>query len=107
MDAKTGALITTFGTDGFIDLRQNLGVDPASAVIEMTSPGAVFRNILIIASRVNESYDASPGHIRGYDTVTGAMTWIFHTIPREGQVGHDTWQWVKGRTTAAPMPGVA
>ena len=96
VDAKTGALITTFGTDGFIDLRQNLGVDPASAVIEMTSPGAVFKNILIIASRVNESYDASPGHIRGYDTVTGAMKWIFHTIPKEGQFGHDTWKWVKG-----------
>jgi len=96
VDAKTGALVTTFGTDGFIDLRQNLGVDPASAVIEMTSPGAVFRNILIIASRVNESYDASPGHIRGYDTVTGAMKWIFHTIPKEGQVGHETWKWVKG-----------
>ena len=96
VDAKTGALITTFGTDGFIDLRQNLGVDPASAVIEMTSPGAVYKNILIIASRVNESYDASPGHIRGYDTVTGAMKWIFHTIPKEGQFGHDTWKWVKG-----------
>lgn len=96
VDAKTGALITTFGTDGFIDLRQGLGVDPASAVIEMTSPGAVFENVLIIASRVNESYDASPGHIRGYDTVTGAMKWIFHTIPKEGQVGHDTWQWVEG-----------
>ena len=85
VDAKTGALITTFGTDGFIDLRQNLGVDPASAVIEMTSPGAVFKNILIIASRVNESYDASPGHIRGYDTVTGALKWIFHTIPAKGR----------------------
>jgi quinoprotein glucose dehydrogenase len=96
VDAKTGALITTFGTDGFIDLRQNLGVDPASAVIEMTSPGAVYKDILIIASRVNESYDASPGHIRGYDTVTGAMKWIFHTVPKEGQVGHDTWKWVKG-----------
>ena len=96
VDAKTGALITTFGTGGFIDLRQHLGVDPASAVIEMTSPGAVFKNILIIASRVNESYDASPGHIRGYDTVTGALTWIFHTIPKEGQVGHDTWKWVAG-----------
>ena len=96
LDAKTGALITSFGTNGFIDLRQHLGVDPASAVIEMTSPGAVFKNILIIASRVNESYDASPGHIRGYDTVTGALKWIFHTIPKEGQVGHDTWRWVKG-----------
>ena len=96
IDAKSGALITSFGQGGFIDLRQNLGVDPAAAVIEMTSPGALFRNFLIIASRVNESYDASPGHIRAYDAVTGQMKWIFHTIPREGQFGHDTWHWVKG-----------
>jgi glucose dehydrogenase len=96
VDAKSGTLITTFGTGGFIDLRQHLGVDPASAVIEMTSPGAVYKNILIVASRVNESYDASPGHIRGYDAVTGALKWIFHTIPQPGQVGHDTWKWVKG-----------
>ena len=55
VDAKTGAWIAPFGKSGFIDLRQDLGVDPASAVIEMTSPGAVFRNFLIIASRVNET----------------------------------------------------
>jgi quinoprotein glucose dehydrogenase len=96
VDAKTGGLIPTFGMGGFIDLRQNLGVDPASAVIEMTSPGAVFKNILVIASRVNESYDASPGHIRGYDAMTGGLKWIFHTIPQAGEVGYDTWKWVKG-----------
>jgi quinoprotein glucose dehydrogenase len=96
LDAKTGGLITTFGDKGFIDLRQNLGVDPETAVIEMTSPGAVYKNFLIMGSRVNESYDASPGHIRGYDTVTGKFKWILHTIPQEGQIGHDTWQWVKG-----------
>ena len=96
VNAKTGALIASFGKNGFIDLRQDLGVDPATAVIEMTSPGAVFRNFLVIASRVNESYDASPGHIRAYDTVSGKLQWIFHTIPREGQIGHDTWKWVKG-----------
>ena len=98
LDAKTGALITSFGNGGFIDLRLNLGVDPRAAVIEMTSPGAVFKNFLIIASRVNETYDSSPGHIRAYDTVTGEMKWIFHTIPTEGEVGHDTWKWVKGET---------
>jgi quinoprotein glucose dehydrogenase len=98
LDAKSGALIPSFGTGGFIDLRQNLGVDPRTAVIEMTSPGAVFNNLLIIASRVNETYDASPGHIRAYDTVTGEMKWIFHTIPAEGEPGHDTWKWVKGET---------
>jgi quinoprotein glucose dehydrogenase len=96
VDAKSGALITSVGEGGFIDLRQILGIDPASAVIEMTSPGAVFKNFLIVASRVNESYDASPGHIRAYDTVTGAFKWIFHTIPQPGEFGHDTWKWVPG-----------
>jgi quinoprotein glucose dehydrogenase len=96
VDAKSGALITSFGQGGFIDLRQNLGVDPAGAVIEMTSPGAVYRNFLIVASRVNESYDASPGHIRAYDTVTGAFKWIFHTIPQAGEFGYETWKWVQG-----------
>ena len=96
IDAKSGAHISSFGKAGFIDLRQDLGVDPSTAVIEMTSPGAVFKNFLIVASRVNESYDASPGHIRAYDTVSGALKWIFHTIPLEGQVGHDSWKWVKG-----------
>jgi len=98
LDAKSGALIVSFGKGGYIDLRQNLGVDPARAVIEMTSPGAVYKNFLILGSRVNESYDASPGHIRAYDTVTGELKWIFHTIPLEGQLGHDTWKWVKGES---------
>ena len=61
----------------------------------MTSPGAVYKNLLILGSRVNESYDASPGHIRAYDAVTGTLRWIFHTIPREGEFGHETWKWVK------------
>jgi quinoprotein glucose dehydrogenase len=98
LDAKSGALITSFGGKGHIDLRQNLGVDPATAVIEMTSPGAVYKNFLIVASRVNESYDASPGHLRAYDTVTGEMKWIFHTIPRRGELGYDTWRWVPGES---------
>jgi quinoprotein glucose dehydrogenase len=96
IDAVTGALITSFGTGGFIDLRQNLGVDPATVGLEMTSPGAVFENFLILGSRVNESYDASPGHIRAYDTVTGQLRWIFHTIPQRGEFGHETWQFVEG-----------
>ena len=56
LDAKTGQLITTFGTGGYIDLRQGLGVDPSKVIVEMTNPGAVYRNFLILGSRVNESY---------------------------------------------------
>lgn len=96
LDAKSGQLLVSFGKGGYIDLRQDLGVDPARVGLEMTSPGAVYKNYLIVGSRVNESYDASPGHIRAYDTVSGQLKWIFHTIPRDGQRGHDTWKWVKG-----------
>jgi quinoprotein glucose dehydrogenase len=98
LDARTGQLIVSFGNNGHIDLREHLGVDPAGVFIEMTSPGAVYRNFLILGSRVNESYDASPGHIRAYDTVTGNLRWVFHTIPQPGEFGHDTWEWVPGET---------
>ena len=96
LDAATGRLIPSFGRDGHIDLRENLGPNPERLFVEMTSPGAIYRNLLIVGSRVNESYDASPGHIRAYDTITGRMTWIFHTIPRPGEPGHDTWRFVPG-----------
>jgi quinoprotein glucose dehydrogenase len=89
-------VIESFGGGGHIDLREHLGVDPVTVGLEMTSPGAVYRNLLIVGSRVNESYDASPGHIRAFDAVTGEFNWVFHTIPRQGEFGHDTWEWVAG-----------
>ncbi len=96
LDAKTGALITSFGKGGHIDLRENLGIDPSRVALEMTSPGAIYKDLLIIGSRVNEDFSASPGHIRAFDTVTGEFRWIFHTIPKPGEFGHDTWGWVPG-----------
>jgi quinoprotein glucose dehydrogenase len=98
IDAKSGQLIHTFGKDGYLDLRENLGVDPKSVELEMTTPGAVYKNLLILGSRVNETYGASPGHIRAYDTVTGQLKWVFHTIPQPGEFGHDTWAWPAGET---------
>jgi quinoprotein glucose dehydrogenase len=98
VDAKSGDLIQSFGKDGYIDLRENLGVDPASVGLEMTSPGAVYKNLLIMGSRVNETYGASPGYIRAYDTVSGELKWTFHTIPQPGEFGYDTWSWPKGET---------
>jgi quinoprotein glucose dehydrogenase len=98
VDAKSGNLIQSFGKDGYIDLRENLGVDPASVGLEMTSPGAVYKDLLIMGSRVNETYGASPGYLRAYDTVTGELKWTFHTIPQPGEFGYDTWSWPKGET---------
>ena len=96
LNAKTGKLIPSFGDGGVIDLRQHLGIDPTIASVEVTNPGAVYKNFLIVVSRVPEGYDSTPGHIRAFDTVTGEFRWIFHTIPQEGEFGYDTWEWIEG-----------
>lgn len=98
IDANSGQLIQSFGEGGYIDLRENLGVDPKGVELEMTSPGAVYKNLLILGSRVGETYGAAPGYIRAYDTVTGKLKWIFYTIPKPGQLGYNTWSWPKGET---------
>ena len=104
LDAKSGALIESFGKNGFIDLRMNLPVDPAQASIEVTSPGITYKNFLIVGSRVPEGNNSTPGDIRAYDTETGEFKWIFHTIPQEGEFGYDTWEFVDGVTYGGANP---
>lgn len=98
LDARTGEPITSFGSGGFLDLRENLDVDPATASVEVTTPGIIFEDLLIIASRVPEGYRSTPGHIRAFDAVTGEFRWIFHTIPQPGEFGYDTWEWQEGQS---------
>lgn len=93
LDAKTGAVIESFGENGYIDLRKHLPVPPERADIEVTTPGAVYRDYLIVVSRVPEGNATTPGDIRAYNARTGAFEWIFHTVPREGEYGYDTWEW--------------
>lgn len=104
LNARTGALIKEFGHSGFIDLRQNLSVDPAKASIEVTTPGIVFKDFLIVTSRVPEEYNSTPGDVRAYDAATGEFRWIFHTIPHKGEFGYDTWKWVEGETYGGANP---
>jgi len=92
IDAKTGELIKTFGTDGAVDLREGLGRDPKTMVqIQSATPGEVFGNLIILGSSTGEEYGSPPGDIRAYDVRTGKMVWIFHTIPHPGELGYDTW----------------
>ncbi|HEX6893402.1 MAG TPA: family 16 glycoside hydrolase [Chryseolinea sp.] len=104
LDAKTGELIKSFGQGGFIDLKQDLGVDPAIASIEVTTPGIVYKNFLIVTSRVPEEYNSTPGHVRAYDAITGEFKWIFHTIPQKGEFGYDTWNFVEGEMYGGANP---
>lgn len=91
LDAQTGQPIKTFGTDGRIDLREGLGRDPKGVNIALTSPGVVYKDLLIVGGRVPESLPCAPGDIRAYDVRTGQMRWAFHTIPHPGEFGYETW----------------
>jgi quinoprotein glucose dehydrogenase len=91
LNADSGKPIPGFGANGRIDLRENLGRDPAAQSVRLTSPGVIFRDLMIIGGRVGESLPASPGHVRAYDVRTGALRWTFRTIPQPGEPGHETW----------------
>lgn len=104
LDAKSGSLVTSFGKNGSIDLRHNLGVDSLKASIEVTTPGIVYKDYLIVTSRVPEEYNSTPGDVRAYDALTGEFRWIFHTVPQKGEFGYDTWDWVKGEAYGGANP---
>ena len=91
LDAATGKPIESFGTSGRIDLRENLGRDPATQGVRLTTPGVIYRDLMIVGGRVGEGLPTSPGDVRAYDVRTGALRWSFHTIPHPGEIGHDTW----------------
>ena len=91
LEAATGKPIATFGAGGRIDLRNDLGRDPKSQGVRLTTPGVIFRDLMIVGGRVGEALPTSPGDIRAYDVRTGALRWAFHTIPHPGEAGYETW----------------
>ena len=99
LDAKTGIPIPTFGTDGVLDLRLNddQEMDLVTADIGLHATPIVAGNTIIVgaAHRTGEqprSKTNVKGYVRGFDVMTGKRLWIFHTIPRRGEFGYDTWQ---------------
>ena len=92
IDARTGKLIESFGTGGRVDLKEGLGRDPKTlTLVQSTTPGRVFENLLILGSATNQGYGSAPGDIRAFDVRTGKLVWSFHTIPHPGEYGYDTW----------------
>ena len=91
LDPATGKPIPSFGKNGRIDLRENLGRDPELQSWALTSPGAIYKDLLIVGGRNPETLPAPPGDIRAYDVRTGALRWSFHTIPHPGEFGNETW----------------
>lgn len=104
LDARTGRLVPTFGDGGRIDLTQGLGREVDRSLYGVCSPPIVCRGVLVIGSRVNDAPPElvmPPGDVRGFDVRTGRQRWAFHSVPREGEFGHDTWANGSARTTGA------
>jgi quinoprotein glucose dehydrogenase len=91
VDAVKGALIKSFGNNGKVDLHNDLGRDVSSLHVASTTPGIIYKDLIIIGTSVSEEAAAAPGFIRAYDVHTGKLRWIFHTIPQPGEFGYDTW----------------
>ena len=92
IDAATGRRVPTFGEAGSVDLKRDLGRDVGGLALQVTTPGVVFGDLLIMGMRLGEGpAPAPPGHIRAYDIRTGRLVWRFHTIPQPGEEGYETW----------------
>ena len=92
INAEDGKPVSSFGKGGFIDLSEGLDREPGfNPFVASTTPGIIYKDLLIMGMRLAESADAAPGHIRAFDVRTGKRMWIFHTIPHPGEKGYDTW----------------
>ncbi|MBT34064.1 MAG: pyrrolo-quinoline quinone [Thalassobius sp.] len=91
LDAKTGLLNEAFGNKGKISLKTGLGEAAQELYVVSTSPGIIYKDKLIIGTRVSENADAAPGFIQAFNAITGELEWTFHTIPQPGELGYETW----------------
>uniref|UniRef100_UPI004049F483 pyrroloquinoline quinone-dependent dehydrogenase n=1 Tax=Daejeonella sp. TaxID=2805397 RepID=UPI004049F483 len=91
VDARSGKLILSFGQNGKVNLNFGMRGDPDKIFVAPTSPGIIYKDLLILGTSVSELYGAEPGYQRAYNVKTGKLVWTFHTIPHPGEFGYDTW----------------
>jgi quinoprotein glucose dehydrogenase len=95
IDAKTGRLDPGFGEGGRIDLVDGLKHVSRTTNYAVTSAPVICRNVLVVGASISDGpmrKEAPKGDISGFDIVTGTRLWTFHSIPRPGELGHDTWE---------------
>jgi quinoprotein glucose dehydrogenase len=91
LNPATGKPDQQFGEKGRIDLRKGLRGDYHLQDIALTTPGTIYKDLIIVGGREPETHPAPPGDIRAFDVHTGALRWSFHTIPHPGEFGYSTW----------------
>jgi quinoprotein glucose dehydrogenase len=98
LDLKTGQRIPGFGTDGVVDLKTEFDqdIDLIESDVGLNSTPCVAKDTVIVGAahtpgNVPKTRDNVRGYVRGYDARTGKRKWIFHTLPKKGEYGYDTW----------------
>ena len=98
LDARTGQPVAGFGSNGIVDLKQDFDqqLDLTTAPVGLHATPLVAKDVVIVGAAFETGANPSSktnvkGYIRGYDARTGKRLWIFHTIPRPGEFGHDSW----------------
>jgi quinoprotein glucose dehydrogenase len=92
LNAKTGKPIESFGNKGKIYLVDGIERPGADEYVALNTPVALYNNLLIVGSRLAESATALLGDIRAFDAISGKLVWTFHTIPKPGEFGYETWE---------------
>lgn len=91
VDAITGKAINSFGKDGKVNLNVGMRDDPDKITVVATSPGIIYKNLIILGAWSSDSEQGIPGYNRAFDVRTGELVWTFHTIPLPGEAGYETW----------------
>lgn len=93
LNARTGRPVAEFATQGILNLRDGMMDRFPKANFSLSSPPVIYKHLVITGSRVQEQPALGPsGDVRAWDARTGQLVWTFHTVPRPGEVGHDTWE---------------
>jgi glucose dehydrogenase len=93
LDWEMGTLVAEFGEKGYVDLKSSIRGDVDGPFV-LDSPPVVYGSILITGGNNGEGSPSSGlyGDIRGWDAVSGKLLWSFHTVPRAGEPGVETWE---------------
>jgi quinoprotein glucose dehydrogenase len=93
LNARSGELDPKFASGGILNLRDDLDPKFAALGYGPTSAPAVWKDTVVVGVSCGEGPDlAAPGDIRAFDVRTGKQVWRFHTVPRPGELGHETWE---------------
>ena len=93
LDAATGKPCPDFGSAGEVDLRKGVAENWPLSNYGVTSPPAIYKNLVIMGAQAPEGPAKGPsGDVRAFDARTGKLVWRFHTVPRPGEPGHNTWE---------------